>query len=146
MDNVYVSCKVQKGQFCLTHLSQWNSQGAHTTSTITNSLSSNITVVLHPIQNLLYGLCMSISDIHLYRVDIVTFTVNFIPAVESFRIEILADFGLVIHDLQPKRYCRLGGRKKGRGTREKESEWNDFHCKGARETGLGGEGNTTSQC
>ena len=83
----------------LTHLGQRNGQRTDPTSTVADRLASNITISLDPIQNLFNGLTVSISDIHLHRIDLVTLTVNLVPAAESLRIEILADFCLVVNDV-----------------------------------------------
>jgi hypothetical protein len=48
-----------------THLSEGDRKRSNAASTITNCLSGNITIGLDPIQNLLNGLTMTITNVHL---------------------------------------------------------------------------------
>ena len=81
----------------LTHLRQWDGKATNTAATVTDGLAGNVPVGLNPIQDLVNGLVMTGPDIQLDGVDIITFWVNLIPPVETFWIEVLANFCLVIH-------------------------------------------------
>ena len=81
----------------LTHLRQGNGEASNSTSTVAYGLSLDIPVCSDPVQNLLNSLIMTSSDIHLDRVDFITFRVNFVPAVESFSVEIFPDLRFVVH-------------------------------------------------
>jgi len=79
-----------------THLCQRNSQTSNTATAVAHRFASNISVFFHPLQNLLDGLVMACADIQLDRVHVIALRVDLIPPVETFRVEILADFGFVI--------------------------------------------------
>ena len=81
----------------LTHLRQGNGEASNSTPTVAYGLSLDIPVCSDPVQNLLNSLIMTSSDIHLDRVDFITFRVNFVPAVESFSVEIFPDLRFVVH-------------------------------------------------
>lgn len=81
----------------LTHLSQRDSQTSHTAPTITKGLPGSISIGLHPVQNLLYCHIMTLSNIQLDTVHFIRLGVNFIPTIESFIVEVLADFRFVVN-------------------------------------------------
>ena len=45
------------------HLCQWYREATDTTTTIANGFSRNVVVGLDPVNNLLYGLIMSVADV-----------------------------------------------------------------------------------
>ncbi len=77
---------------------------------------------------------MSSADIQLNRVDIVTFGVDLVPSVETFRVEIFADFGLVI-DARGKGSCNnfwARCRSESGNTRKdggKDETTGELHCR-----------------
>ena len=93
----YKERKYRFRKFRLTHLRQWDGKATNTATTVTDGLAGNIPVGLNPIQDLVDSLIMTGSDIQLDGIDIITFRVNLIPPVETFWIEVLANFCLVIH-------------------------------------------------
>jgi hypothetical protein len=84
-------------QKSLTHLCQRDGQTSNTATTIANRFSRYVTIFLDPLQNLLDSLVVTSADIQLNRVHVIAFGVNLIPSVETFRVEIFTDFGLVVH-------------------------------------------------
>jgi hypothetical protein len=56
-----------------THLGKRNGETTNAAATIADSPSGNIAVGLNPTENFLNGLVMSFSNIHLYRVHVITF-------------------------------------------------------------------------
>lgn len=99
----------------LTHLCQRNGQTSHTASTITDTLSSNISIGRNPVQNLLNGLVMTTSNIQLYRVDISTLRIDLVPSAEPLCVEIFTNFGLVVDARKQRRVGRSRGGRDKRG-------------------------------
>merc|ERR1719253_234880 len=82
------------GGYLGAHLCQRNRQASHATPTVAHRLSLDIPIVPDPVQYLLYRLIVSISDVQLNFIDFVRLGVDFIPAIETFVVEVLAHFGL----------------------------------------------------
>mmetsp|Transcript_4477 Transcript_4477/g.5363 ORF Transcript_4477/g.5363 Transcript_4477/m.5363 type:complete len:209 (+) Transcript_4477:499-1125(+) len=90
-----------------THLCKRDGKTSHTTSTITYGLSTDITIVLNPIQNFLNGLIVTCTNIQLDGVDIITFRINFVPTVETFGIKVFTNFCFII---DRSGHVKCGGR------------------------------------